>query len=148
MIPNKTKIKAHQLTEFFPNLPGSNRPLFCQQALDATLFGRELVCCQCPWRDSSSIRSGPNSGTPTKHNRLKERVTSKPIGAVHTDAGTFTGREQAGYACFSPLIGPDAPHLIVRAWSDRNGSLDGIEAGKLNREFSDLRKPFENALAA
>jgi hypothetical protein len=36
----------------------------------------------------------------------------------------------------------------VRAWSDRNGSLDGIEAGKLNREFSDLRKPFENALTA
>src|SRR5688572_27396928 len=72
MSPNEAKIEAHQLTEVFPNLPGSNRPLFCQQALDATLFGRKLVCCECPWRDSSSILSGPNSGAPTKHNRLKK----------------------------------------------------------------------------
>ena len=67
---------------------------------------------------------------------------------MHTDAGTFTGRVKAGDACFSPLIGPDAAHLIVRAGTDRNGSLDGIKAGKLNSEFSDLREPFENALAS
>ena len=67
---------------------------------------------------------------------------------MHTDAGTFTCRVEAGDACLCPLIGPDATHLIVRAWTDRNGSLDGIEAGKLNGEFSDLREPFENPLAS
>ena len=67
---------------------------------------------------------------------------------MHTDAGTFTGRVEAGDACFGPLIGPDSAHLIVRAGADRNGSLDWIEAGKLNGKFSDLREPFENALAS
>ena len=67
---------------------------------------------------------------------------------MHTDAGTFTRRIKAGETCFRPLIGPDATHLIVRAGTDRNGSLDGIEAGKLNSEFSDLREPFENVLAS
>jgi hypothetical protein len=67
---------------------------------------------------------------------------------MHTDAGAFTGRVEAGNTCFSPLIGPDTAHLIVRAWSNRNGRFNRVEAGELNREFSDLRKPFENALAA
>ena len=57
-------------------------------------------------------------------------------------------RIKAGDACFSPLIGPDTAHLIVRTGTDRNGSLDGIKAGKLNSEFSDLREPVKNALAS
>ena len=68
--PDEAKIETHQLAELFPNLPSSDGSLLCQQALDAILFGRELVCCKCPWRDSSSILSGSNSGAPTKHNRL------------------------------------------------------------------------------
>jgi hypothetical protein len=70
--PNEAKIEAHQLAEFFPNLPGSDRSFLCQQALDATLLGCELVCCECLWRDGSSVLSGSNSCAPTKHNRLKE----------------------------------------------------------------------------
>ena len=70
--PNETKIEAHQLAEFFPDLPGSDRPLLCQQALDATLFSGELVCCECLGRDGSSILSCSNSGAPTEHNRLEE----------------------------------------------------------------------------
>jgi hypothetical protein len=76
------------------------------------------------------------------------RIPARRIGAVHADASTFTGCIEAGDACFSPLIGPDATHLIVRAGADRNGSLDWIEAGKLNGEFSDLREPFKDALAS
>ena len=30
MSPNEAQIEAHQLTEFFPNLPGSDRSLLCQ----------------------------------------------------------------------------------------------------------------------
>jgi hypothetical protein len=146
--PNEAKIEAHQLAEFFPNLPGSDRSFLCQQALDPTLLDCELVCCECPWRDGSSILSGSSSGAPAEDNRLKERVASKPIGAVDTDAGTFTSCVEAGDVRFGPLIGPNTAHLIVRAWSDRNGSLDRIKAGKLNREFSDLREPFENAPAS
>ena len=67
---------------------------------------------------------------------------------MYADASTFTGRIEAGDACFSPLIGSDTAHLIVRAGADRNGSLNGIEAGKLNREFPDLREPLKNALAS
>ena len=37
--PNEAKIETHQLAEFFPNLPGSDRSFLSQQALDATLFG-------------------------------------------------------------------------------------------------------------
>jgi hypothetical protein len=70
--PNETNIEAHQLAEFFQYLPSSDRSLLCQQALDATLFGCELVCCECLWRDGSSVLSGSNSGAPTEHNRLKE----------------------------------------------------------------------------
>ena len=70
--PNEAKIEAHQLAEFFPNLPGSDRSLLCQQTLDSTLLGCELVCCEGLWRDGSSVLSGSNSGAPTKHNRLKE----------------------------------------------------------------------------
>ena len=70
--PNEAKIEAHQLAEFFPNLPGSDRSLLCQQTLDATLLGCELVCCECLWRDGSSVLSGSNSGAPTEHNRFKE----------------------------------------------------------------------------
>jgi hypothetical protein len=70
--PNETKIEAHQLAEFFPDLPGSDRSLLCQKALDATLFRGELVCCECLWRDGSSILSGSNSGAPPEHNRLEE----------------------------------------------------------------------------
>ena len=67
---------------------------------------------------------------------------------MHADAGAFTCRVEAGNAGFSPLIGSDPTHLIVRAGANRNGGFDGIEAGKLNGEFSDLREPFENTLAS
>ena len=67
---------------------------------------------------------------------------------MYADAGAFAGRVETGDTCFRPLIGPNATHLIVRAGTDWNRSLDGIDAGKLNRQFSDLRKPFENALAS
>ena len=70
--PNKAQIEAHQLAEFFPNLPSSDRPLLCQQALNATLFGCELVCCECLWRDGSSVFSSSNSSAATKHDRFKE----------------------------------------------------------------------------
>ena len=42
--PNEAQIEAHQLAEFFPNLPSSDRPLLCQQALNAMLFGCKLLC--------------------------------------------------------------------------------------------------------
>ena len=42
--PNEAQIEAHQLAEFFPNLPSSDRPLLCQQALNATLFGCKPLC--------------------------------------------------------------------------------------------------------
>ena len=70
--PNEAQIEAHQLTEFFPNLPGSDRSLLCQQALDATLLGCQLVCCECLWYDGSNVFSGSNSSTTAEHNRLKE----------------------------------------------------------------------------
>ena len=41
--PNETKIEAHQLAEFFPNLPSSGRSLLCQQALNAMLLGCKLL---------------------------------------------------------------------------------------------------------
>jgi hypothetical protein len=72
MRPNEAKVEAHQLAEFFPNLPSSDRSLLCQQAPNATLFGCELVCYEGLWRDSSSILSGSNSGAPSEHNRFKE----------------------------------------------------------------------------
>ena len=72
MSPNKAKIETHQLAEFFPNLPGSDRSLLCQQAFDATLFGCELVCCECLRCDGSSVFPCSNSSAPTEHNRLKE----------------------------------------------------------------------------
>ena len=61
------------------NWPSSSRicqartdPSCAQQALDATLFGGELVCCECLWRDGSSVLSCSDSSAPTKHNRLKK----------------------------------------------------------------------------
>ena len=72
VIPNEAKVEAHQLAEFFPNLPSSDRPLLCQQALNATLFGCELVCCGCLWRDGSSVFSSSNSSAPAKHDRFKQ----------------------------------------------------------------------------
>jgi hypothetical protein len=72
MSPNEAKVEAHQLAEFFPNLPGSDRSLLCQQAVNTTLFDCELVYREGLWRNGSSVLSGSNSGAPTKHNRLKE----------------------------------------------------------------------------
>jgi hypothetical protein len=146
--PNEAKIEAHQLAQVFSKLPGSNGSLLCQQSLNATLLDCKLIGCERLWRDGSYILTGSNSSPPPEHNRFKERVPSQSIGAVHTDTGTFTGRIEAGDACFSPLIGLDPAHLIVRAGTDGNGSLDGIEAGKLNGKFSDLREAFQDALAS
>jgi hypothetical protein len=70
--PNEPKIEAHQLAEFFPNLPGSDRSLLCHQFVDPSLLGCELVCREGLWRNGSSVRSGSNSGAPTEHNRFKE----------------------------------------------------------------------------
>ena len=70
--PDKAQIEAHCLAEFFPNLPGPERSLLCQQLLDATLLGYKLVCCECPWRDGSNVLSGSNSSAPTERNRFKE----------------------------------------------------------------------------
>jgi len=67
---------------------------------------------------------------------------------VYTDTGTFTGRVKTGDARFGPLIGSDATHHIVRPGTDRNGSLNGIETGKLNGKFSDLGEPLKDTLAA
>jgi hypothetical protein len=72
MSPNEAKVEAHQLAEFFPNLPGSDRSLLCQQALDAALFDCELVYCEGLWRNGSSVLSSSNSGAPAEHNRLKK----------------------------------------------------------------------------
>ena len=72
MSPNETQIEAHQLAEFFPNLPGSDRSLLCQQALNATLLGYELVCCEGLRRNGSSIFPCSGSCAPTKHNRFKK----------------------------------------------------------------------------
>ena len=67
---------------------------------------------------------------------------------MHTDTGAFAGRVESGDICFRPLIGADTAHLIMRAGANRNGGFDGIEAGKLNGELSDLGEPFENTLTA
>jgi hypothetical protein len=69
---NETKIEAHQLAEFLPNLPGTDRPPLCQQALDASLFGCELVCHDGLPCDGTSVLSGSNSRAPAEYNRLKE----------------------------------------------------------------------------
>ncbi len=70
--PDKAKIEAHQLAKFFTNLPRSDRSFLCQQPLDSTLFGRELVCCEGLWRDRSHIFSCSNSSTLAEHNRFKQ----------------------------------------------------------------------------
>lgn len=70
--PNEAKIETHQLAEFFPNLPSSDRSLLCQQTLDAALFDGELICCRGLVCTDSSVFSGSNSGAPAKHNRLQE----------------------------------------------------------------------------
>jgi hypothetical protein len=70
--PNETQIEAHQLAEFFPNLPGSDRSLLCQQALNATLLGYELVCCEGLWRNGSSVFPCSDSSAPTEHNRFQK----------------------------------------------------------------------------
>jgi len=69
---NEAQIEAHHLAEFFPNLPGSDRSLLCQQPLNATLFGCKLVSREDLWRDSSRIFSRSNSCAPAEHNCLKE----------------------------------------------------------------------------
>ena len=38
------------------------------------------------------------AGALTEHDDVRERVAAEPIGAVHTDAGTFTCRVEAGEA--------------------------------------------------
>lgn len=70
--PDKAKIEAHQLTKFFTNLPRSDRSFLCQQPLNSTLFGRELVCDEGSWRDRSDIFSCSNSSTPAEYNRFKQ----------------------------------------------------------------------------
>jgi hypothetical protein len=70
--PNEAQIEAHQLAEFFSHLPGSDRSLLCQELLDATLLGDELICCEGLWRDGSNVLSRSNSGAPTEHNRFKK----------------------------------------------------------------------------
>lgn len=72
MSPNKAKVETHELAEFFSNLPGSNRSLFCQDTLDATLFGRKLICREGLRRNGSSVLSRSNSSPPAEHNCLKE----------------------------------------------------------------------------
>jgi DNA repair ATPase RecN len=70
--PNETKIEAHQLAEFFTNLPGSDRSLLCQQPLNTMLLDRKLVCFEGLSCDGSNILSGSDSGATAKHDGFKK----------------------------------------------------------------------------
>ena len=46
------------------------------------------------------------------------------------------------------IVGGDAAHLIVDGGHDRDGFLDGIDVGELERDLADGRQTLEDLLGA
>ena len=63
------------------------------------------------------------------------------------DAGAFAGRIHAGHARRAKLVGFDAAHRVVRAGKNRNRLVDRVLAGRVEREFANLRQTFEDLFA-
>ena len=67
---------------------------------------------------------------------------------MYAHAGALAGCVHAWDARRAPFIGLDAAHRVVRTRENRNGLVYRILTGGVERQFADLRKAFEDLLAA
>src|SRR4051812_28039505 len=65
---------------------------------------------------------------------------------MHADACTLAGRVESLNLRFTPLIGPDAAHLVMRAGAYRDRAFNWIDTGKFDGQLPNLREAFQDAL--
>ena len=98
------------------------------------------------------------AGGTAEHHQVEQRVGAQTVGAVHGHAGAFADGVQAadhvgrvvalGNHHLTMIVGGDATHLIVDGGHDRDGFLDGIDVGELERDLADGRQTLEDLLGA
>ena len=94
----------------------------------------------------------------TKHQNIKQRITTETIRTVHRNAGALTGGVQTFNHFFGRIfnrhhhlavsIGGNTTHRVMRGWKNRDCRFRWINAQKCHAGLTNTRQAFLNHLLA
>src|SRR5690606_7551930 len=89
------------------------------------LAPRELDLRRRPPRQPANISGGAGA----EHNRFEQRVGGEPVGAMQPGGRDLARRPEPREARSGPFVRPDAAHVVMRGWGDRESLARRVQSG-------------------
>src|SRR5205823_7690597 len=145
--PHKSKTLRQRPSKFLPDMPRPVWSVVLQEVRDALIFSLKNTRISDRSFGVSRVLGGSKARPTPKDDRLQQRIAAEPIGAVYAHARALSRCKQARYSRLTPAAGFNPAHRVMRAGSDRDRTLDGIDTGKIQGQLADLREPLEDSFS-